>query len=217
MSANTASSSSSGGAGLDILEAAESGDSGTMKDIMALGDPAVLLATTPEGNTCLHIASMHGHQGFCEEVLAINGSLLTAVNEDGDTPLLTALRSGHAPLASYLLRWCRYLRLREAVLKQDKDGCNALHHAICGNHSKLALELIEAEPGLARAVNKNHESPMFMALLKKDCIQVFDKLVKNPRSYNKGGYGHNALHATVTRRGSNSGEAMRPCMFPILI
>jgi hypothetical protein len=77
MAGNTASSSSSSGAGImDIMEeAAKSSNSSVVKH-MALGDPAVLLTTTPEGNTCLHIASMHGHQGFCEDVLAINGSLL---------------------------------------------------------------------------------------------------------------------------------------------
>lgn len=194
---------------MDIFEAAESGDSGKMKDIMALGDPAVLLATTPEGNTCLHIASMRGHQGFCEDVLAINGSLLAAVNVDGETPLLTAVRKGHASLASYLLGWCRYLRLSEAVLKQDKDGCNALHHALLRSHRKLALELIEAEPELAKAVNKDSKSPMFIAI-KRGCVDVFDKLVtmKTRKPSWKGAYGHRALHATAKK--GNSGENMLP-------
>jgi hypothetical protein len=42
-----------------VLEAAVTGDSRLMKDL-ASQDPSVLLGITPQGNTCLHIASIHG-------------------------------------------------------------------------------------------------------------------------------------------------------------
>ncbi|KAJ1257079.1 hypothetical protein BS78_K221700 [Paspalum vaginatum] len=184
----------------DILEAARSGDSSAVRGMS--GDPAALLARTPdEGNTCLHIASIHGNQKFCDEVLAINLSLLSAVNGDGETPLLTAVRKSHESLASHLLRWCRFCRLRGAILKQDKHGCNALHHAIRGGHRKLALELIEAEPALSQAVNEDNESPMFLAVKSPGCEDVFEKLVKTSTSSYNGGHGHNALQrssATTT-------------------
>jgi hypothetical protein len=54
-----------------LLEAALSGDAAEMKQL-ALDDPGVLVITTPQGNTCLHIASIHGHEGFCKDVLALN-------------------------------------------------------------------------------------------------------------------------------------------------
>ena len=42
---------------------------------------------------CLHISCIHGHERFCKDVLTLNQSLplLTAINADGETPLLTAV------------------------------------------------------------------------------------------------------------------------------
>jgi ankyrin repeat protein len=72
---------------------------------MALQTPGVLLGTTPQGNACLHIACIHGHERFCRDVLALTNkqqspapaapALLGAVNADGETPLLAAVTSGH--------------------------------------------------------------------------------------------------------------------------
>jgi ankyrin repeat protein len=114
-----------------LLQAAISGDAAEMNHL-AVHEPGVLLGTTPQGNNCLHIASIHGHEGFCKDVLELPQSLtlLTATNEDGETPLLTAVTRGRESLASILLRFCRDQQLKETILKQDKRGCNVLHHAI---------------------------------------------------------------------------------------
>ncbi|OEL30118.1 hypothetical protein BAE44_0008870 [Dichanthelium oligosanthes] len=169
---------------------------------LASHDPSLLLGTTPQGNTCLHIASIHGHEGFCKDALALSPTLLAAVNSDGETPLLTAVTSGHVSLASVLLRYCRDQQLSEAILKQDKDGFNALHQAIRSGRRELALELIEAEPALSKAVNKYDESPMFLAVM-RNYADVFEKLLKDPDSAHGGANGYNALHAAV--RNGNSG------------
>ena len=58
---------------------------------------------------------------------------------------------------------------------QDKQGNNALHHAIRSGHGELALELIAAEPALSKAVNKYDESPMFIAVM-RNYMDVFEKL-----------------------------------------
>jgi ankyrin repeat protein len=188
-----------------LQEAAATGDSETMRQL-ATHDPDVLLGTTPLGNTCLHIASVHGHEGFCEAALALKPSLLAAVNSDGETALLTAVTSGRVSLACVLLRYCRDQRLSETILKQDKHGCNALHHAVRGGHRKLALDLIEAEPALCKAVNQYAESPMFIAVLRNDA-EVFEKLLGIPDSAHGGAHGWNALHAAV--KNGNSGETCR--------
>ena len=185
-----------------ILEAAMSGDARLMKH-MALHDPGVLLATTPQGNTCLHISSVRGHEALCKAVVALHPSLLGAVNADRETPLLAAVKSGNPSAASLLLGCYRGLGFREAILKQDRQGCNALHHAIRRGHRALALELIAAEPALSEAVNNIDESPMFMAVM-RDYEDVFEKLLEIPSSAHGGATGHNALHAAV--RNSNSGE-----------
>ncbi|RLM69862.1 hypothetical protein C2845_PM17G04690 [Panicum miliaceum] len=189
---------------------------------VASHDPIELLSVAPEGdhrlsqlnhvesgNTCLHISSTHGHQGFCMDTLALNRSLLSAVNADGETPLLTAVASGHTSLASFLLRRCRDLQLREAILKQDERGYNALHHAIRSGHRELALELIAAEPALSEAVNNKDESPMFMAV-KSNFEDVFKKLLEIPGSTHGGARGYNALHAAVRNDNSAQRETKAP-------
>ena len=184
-----------------LLDAATTGDAVTMKHL-ALHDPTVLLGTTPTGNNCLHISSTHGHQGFCMDALALNRSLLSVVNTDGETPLLTAVASGHTSLASVLLRWCRDLWLSEAILKQDNKGCNALHHAIRGGLEELSLELVAAEPALSKAVSQEKESPMFMAVMRNYAL-VVEKLLEIPDSAHGGACGWNALYAAV--RNNNPG------------
>ncbi|OEL15505.1 Ankyrin repeat-containing protein [Dichanthelium oligosanthes] len=193
-----ATTGSPGATGMDrvrLLEAARSGDGSSLKHL-ALRDPGILLATNPQGNTCLHIASIHGRKRFCTDAIALNPSLLAAVNTDGETPLLIAVTSGYVPLASVLLSCCREHHMNRAILKQDKNGCNALHHAIRSGHGKLALALIAAEPSLSQAVNSNNESPMFIAV-RRDLEDVFEELIKISDSAHGGTRGYNVLHAAV--------------------
>ncbi|XP_062202925.1 ankyrin repeat-containing protein NPR4-like [Phragmites australis] len=217
MATGTASASSSGWAGpmeKRLLKAAIVGDARSMRD-MAAQNPGILHGTTPQGNTCLHISSIHGHEGFCKEVLPLERQPLLAVaNSHGETPLLTAVTCGHASLASVLLGYCRAKGFSEAILRQDNNGCNALHHAIRSGHKDLALELAAKEPALSRAVNKYNESPMFIAVM-RDFTDIFEKLLEIPDSSHVGTYGHNALHAAV--RNGNAGIAKRivearPCL-----
>ncbi|KAJ1275137.1 hypothetical protein BS78_05G113500 [Paspalum vaginatum] len=190
-----------------LLEAAASGHAVEMKHL-ALHVPGILHGTTPQGSTCLHIASIHGHEAFCKDVLALSHSLplLSAVNADSETPLLTAVISGHSLLASFLLRCCSFQQLSETILKKDKHGCNALHHGIRNGHRELALELIEAEPALSHDVNQYKESPMFIAVM-RDYVDVFEKLLEIPGSAHGGARGYNALHAAL--RNGNSAIARR--------
>ncbi|XP_062197953.1 ankyrin repeat-containing protein At5g02620-like [Phragmites australis] len=188
-----------------LLEAATSGDTVSMRHI-ALHDPGVLLGETPQGNTCLHVSSISGHERFCRDVLALNPSLLSAVNAGGETPLITAVTSGHVSLASVFLRCCRERRLDEAIVRQDSNGFNVLHHAIRSGHKELVLELIAADPALSKAVNKYGESPMFIAVM-RDFTDVFEALLQIPDSAHSGISGFNALHAAV--RNGNSDIAKR--------
>uniref|UniRef100_A0A8R7U352 PGG domain-containing protein n=2 Tax=Triticum urartu TaxID=4572 RepID=A0A8R7U352_TRIUA len=179
-----------------LMKAATSGASTSMYAMAAL-DRSILLGTTPQGNTCLHISCIYGHEGFCKDVLELQESLIKAVNLDGETPLITAVRNGHVSLASFLLgRHCSVLGSRQPILQQDKYGFNALHHAIRNGHKDFALELIAAEPALSQA-GKHNESPMYFAVM-RNFTQVFKKLMQNPLSASLGGqHGRNYLHAAV--------------------
>ncbi|KAF7033723.1 hypothetical protein CFC21_044802 [Triticum aestivum] len=187
-----------------LLEAATSGDPRRVKELVSR-NPSIILGTTPQGNSCLHISSMHGHKEFCEDVLEIEESLLlnanfesflSKLNLQGETPLVTAVTHGHAFVASFLVGRCHRLGLRQVILQQDKTGCNALHHAIHSGHKELALELIAAEPALSRDVNKFKESPLFLAVMRDFC-DVVEKLVRITDSAHGGEFGLNALHGAV--------------------
>ncbi|KAM3354222.1 hypothetical protein ACQJBY_025089 [Aegilops geniculata] len=191
-----------------ILEAATDGDSSSMKEL-AKKNPSILLGTSPQGNNCLHISTIHGHKKFCMDVLELEPSLLSDVNCEQETPLIIAVTLGHASLASYLLECCRKEEeLRRIILQQDRYGFNALHHAIRNAHQKLALELIEAEPALSKAVTKYNESPMFMAVM-RNFTDVSEKLLAIADSSHVGKYGRHALHAAA-RNGNRdiAGEIM---------
>ncbi|KAJ1276884.1 hypothetical protein BS78_05G250600, partial [Paspalum vaginatum] len=175
-----------------LVDAAASGDAITMKALHE-HDPAVLHGTTPQWNTCLHISTIHGHVGFCRDALDLNPSLLSA------------WRPYHT-LASIFLSRCSDLHLREAILIRDKRGYNALHHAIHSGQRKLALELIEAEPALSRAVNQYKESPMFIAVM-RNYVDIFERLLEIPDSAHGGPTSYNALHAAV--RNGNSAIAKK--------
>ncbi|KAM0826053.1 hypothetical protein ACQ4PT_069140 [Festuca glaucescens] len=201
MAANTPTTNASGAghSQMDrrLLKAATSGDSRSLKE-MARQNPSILLGTTPQGNSCLHIASFHGYIGFCEDALHIVGDLYILANYEGQTPLLIAVTCGHVKLASILLS--RYMHLgqglREVILRQDRNGYNALHHAIRNGHTGLALELIAAEPALSQAVTNNNESPMFIAVM-KNYTDVLEKLLEIPDSAHVGHGGRHALHAAA--------------------
>ncbi|CAN6180346.1 unnamed protein product [Urochloa humidicola] len=191
------------------LDAAVSGRLDENMRNLYLDAPGLLLGTTPQGNTCLHIAAIHGHEVFCKEVQALNPSLLAAVNSEGETPLLAAAASGRVSVASVLLRFCRDQSLTWTILKQDKRGCNALHHAIRNGHEDLAKELIREEPALSHAVNQYSESPMYIAVM-RNYEEVFDKLLEIPDAAHGGAAGMNALHAAVRNGNSDiAGKIMK--------
>ncbi|KAJ3701264.1 hypothetical protein LUZ61_004969 [Rhynchospora tenuis] len=180
-----------------LLQAAMSGNTDKMQELVLNENSNILLGTTSQGSTCLHISSMLGQQEFSMAVLAQNQSLLSSVNSYGETPLIAAVTSGHVSLASTMLKKYQQLNLSdEMILKQDINGNSSLHHAIRNGHSDLAQELIEAEPGLSQGLNKYNESPMYMAAL-RGFNDVLDTLLKIPFSSHVGTFNENALHAAV--------------------
>lgn len=188
------------------MKAAIAGDAQTIGQV-ASNDPGLLYGRTTQGNSWVHIPSIHGHEDLCTEVLDQYREqllpFLSVVNNDQETPLITAVISGHDSLASRLLRYYRDRQLNAALRQQDKYRCNVLHHAIRSGYTSLALELIEAEPALSGDKNRFDESPMFMAVL-RGYTDVFQKLLEIEGSEDSGTHGYNALHAAVKH--GNTGE-----------
>ncbi|KAJ3701272.1 hypothetical protein LUZ61_004977 [Rhynchospora tenuis] len=178
-----------------LLDASVSGNSSKMKHLV-LHDPEVLLGTTSQGSTCLHMSSILGHHKFSMAVLALNESLLSKVNLYGETPLIVAMKSGHISLASTLLEIYNEKKLSEMILNSDINGDTALHHAIRHGHEDLALKLINSEPKLSQKVNNYNESPVYIAVM-RGFDEVFKQLWEIDHSSHKGPYGDNVLHAAV--------------------
>jgi ankyrin repeat protein len=187
-----------------LLQAAIKGRAQELEQLVQ-DKPEVLYQTTEAGNTCLHIAALCGHGDFCNKVLALRltqepslpSSLLSTANDDGETPLLVAVKSGRVSLALDLLeQHSRHELLDEHLLKRDRHGCNVLHHAIRNGYEGLALRLIGRQPALSESRNGRGESPMFIAVL-KGFRSVYMALLSNERSQYSGANGSNALHAAV--------------------
>ncbi|CAN6292412.1 unnamed protein product [Urochloa humidicola] len=78
---------------------------GCVVSLRKFGDPEVLInSKTPQGNTALHVAALHGHAKFAREVLKLTEELLVARNADGDTPLHLAARNGALKVAELIIR-----------------------------------------------------------------------------------------------------------------
>ncbi|KAJ4767880.1 Ankyrin repeat-containing protein [Rhynchospora pubera] len=193
-----ATSSSTEGASMDaqLFDAAISGSIAEMQHLVLREGPDILLGTTSEGNTCLHISSIFYHLGFSMAALVHNKPLLSIGNSYGETPLIVAVKSGHAVLAGKLIDECMMANLSEMIIHRDLNGDTALHHAIRHGHKVLALQLINTEPNLSRMVNIYNESPMYIAVM-RGFNDVFELLMEINDSSHNGAYGDNILHAAV--------------------
>ncbi|OEL14239.1 hypothetical protein BAE44_0024742 [Dichanthelium oligosanthes] len=203
-----------------LLDAAINGNYREMEHL-ARDDEAVLLGTTAQGNTCLHVASICGHTEFCTYAVRLKPSLLSVTNQDSETPLLTAVKSYHASsLAPVLIDMYLDSHLSEDLLRRDRHGCNVLHHAIRSGFRELALKLIVESPALSLAVNNHGESPMFMAVL-KGFQDVYEKLLYilpgTDDSVYAGAHGYNALHAAVKYDNADFAEKLVTTKEPFLV
>ncbi|KAL6863717.1 hypothetical protein ACP4OV_016620 [Aristida adscensionis] len=184
---------------VDLVKAAQND---TYKGMDQVGQVHIqrLLEITAERNTYLHIACICGNRRFCEAVMARDDTweLLSAINNDAETPLLTAVMSGHHQLAigSLLQRYTRP-ELNVALLQRDRNGDNVLHHAIRGCHADLAVMLIDMMPALSTYVNDYNESPMFLSVLRGFGVDFVTRLLRIDGSAHSGPSRHNALHAAV--------------------
>lgn len=122
-----------------------------------------------------------------------------------------AVASGHPSSSSFLFECCRDHQLRETILKQDRNVCNALHRAIRNGHWDLALNLIQLEATLSHAVNEQNESPMFIAV-SRGFTEIFVELLKIQSSADAGACGYNALHAAL-----KTGNSGKTCRLPITV
>ncbi|KAJ3699635.1 hypothetical protein LUZ61_003340 [Rhynchospora tenuis] len=196
-----------------LLKACTTSDLNLFKHLILRDPEDTLFSVTPQGNNCLHIAAMLGHQQFAEKVWATYPFLFSATNKDGETPLLAAIMAANAALAADMLSAAIQLLqpdleggepLNDMLLKFDERGDNALHHTLRNGFEDLAVQLLDIEPRLSEQANKIAESPMHMAA-RRGYSRVIKKLLQIPTSAFFGPGKYSALHAAV-----DSGHIGRP-------
>ncbi|KAJ3691414.1 hypothetical protein LUZ61_020578 [Rhynchospora tenuis] len=193
----------------DLLEACSKGDISFI-DQLNPSNQDILSSVTPLGNNCVHLAAMLGHESFAKEVWSKSPFLLSNTNKDGETPLIAALMAGNVTFASEILTAASTLLqpadntsdlergkpLNEMLLKVDKRGDNALHHAIRCGFEDFAVQLLTIEPTLSEQTNMVAESPMHMAA-RKGHFRVVERLLQIDKSADSGPGGYSALHGAV--------------------
>lgn len=117
------------------------------------------LATTHEGQTCLHEAAAR-HDTACATTLLQGWAveLLNAVNHDGRTPLHIAIDAGHEALAQEMMT--------QGALTNtyDTKGMTPLHIAAKAGKTALVHLLLENGATLDASEGKDGASPLLMAL-----------------------------------------------------
>ncbi|CAL4992075.1 unnamed protein product [Urochloa decumbens] len=165
-----------------LYKAATQGDVETLKRLLLdPEDPIALTSTTPQLNTALHLAALHGHAAFAGEVLEQNEELLVARNDDGNTPLHLAARSGKLEVAELLimraLAWPQ--DMKSPLIMVNKAGNNAVHEAVRHHKSAVAVALLDADPSRGHDHNERMESPLHIAA-REGLVQVVQKIVDFP-------------------------------------
>ncbi|KAF3338982.1 ankyrin repeat-containing protein [Carex littledalei] len=188
-----------------LLKACTKGDFSLCNHLI-LANPDILLSTTPHSNNCLHIAAMLGHEEFAKEVWSRAPSLFSGTNIDGETPLIAALMVANLSLASDIITAAsRYMQhddleegrpLNRMLLKVDRRGESALHHAMRNGFENLALQLLDIEPQLSEQVKNTGESAMYMAA-RRGYSRVVKRLLEIPFSAVSGPGDESALHGAT--------------------
>ncbi|CAL4935785.1 unnamed protein product [Urochloa decumbens] len=164
-----------------LYKAATQGKVASLQKLLDPEDPSsVLTSTTPQLNTALHLAALHGHAAFAGEVLEKNEELLVARNDDGDTPLHLAAKAGKLEAADLLIiraqAWPQ--DKKSPLVMTNKAGNTALHEAVRCRRAAVAVALLDADPSRGHDLNERMESPLHMAA-REGLVQVVQKIVDN--------------------------------------
>ncbi|KAF8391363.1 hypothetical protein HHK36_023667 [Tetracentron sinense] len=146
----------------------------------------------PNRNTVLHIAANNDNRSFVELIRFNCPDLIEKKNSKGETALHIAARAGHISVVQFLIDWARNFIgsiSREAgdngendlnflLRVPNRDGNTALHEAVLSRNPKDMVELlVSADPESMSIVNKNGESPLFLAV-DRDLLPTVVKMLE---------------------------------------
>ncbi|CAN1334507.1 Serine/threonine-protein phosphatase 6 regulatory ankyrin repeat subunit B [Linum perenne] len=144
---------------------------------------SILKTKNVKGNTCLHLAASIGDVDMCHCIASRDWTLITEVNNDGETPLFLASLNGKKG-AFFTLRSLAEGKLDDKYkLCRRFDGNTILHSAIYGEHYGLALEIIKYYPNLVNSVNETGSTPLHVLAMKPNSfasnfyLGLFDRII----------------------------------------
>ncbi|CAN6372704.1 unnamed protein product [Urochloa humidicola] len=150
----------------ELYKATMKGNVEMLRRLVDPEDPiCVLCSSTPQLNTALHLAALHGHAEFAGVVLGMYEELLLARNDEGDTPLHLAAKASKLEVMklfiSHALAWPD--DERNPLTMTNMAGNNPLHEAVQNGMVFMAVALLDADPRRGHDLNRRMESPLHMA------------------------------------------------------
>ncbi|TYJ40963.1 hypothetical protein E1A91_A04G178400v1 [Gossypium mustelinum] len=146
------------------------------------------------------------------QILTKCPSLLLQTNAKGQTPLHVAARNGHSAIVKLLIRSCAKARdgdleklgtdqvdaVTQMLRKIDQESNTALHEAAQYGDVEMVEELLKLEdPNSPYSVNKNQETPLYLAAMRGD-ERLLTVILNKWKSADHGGpHGRTTLHATT--------------------
>ena len=188
-----------------LYKIAKSGNADLLSQFSYTNHGQLLLTTTPNKNTALHIAARHGHSNFVARISDLCPFLLLEENSKGDTALHVAARNGDVLVADELIKCAQKNDLTEEMLRKRNRGLNtALHEAAWSRDHSFVELLIRVYPELVTLVNAAGASPLYLAAEEGalGCVlQLFQKSkgLDISQDYYSGPHGRTPLHAAVLR------------------
>ncbi|KAH0904816.1 hypothetical protein HID58_044319 [Brassica napus] len=128
---------------------------------------------------------------FDAEVAEIRASIVTEVNELGETALFTAADKGHLDVVKELLKYSS----RESIAKKNRSGYDPLHIAAIQGHHAIVEVLLDHDSTLSHTFGPSNATPLVSAAMRghtevvNQLLSKAGNLLEISRSNHK-----NALH-----------------------
>ncbi|QCD77030.1 hypothetical protein DEO72_LG1g652 [Vigna unguiculata] len=134
----------------------------------------VLHMQNSKGNTTLHLAAEVGNVDMCHNMAKRDSKLISARNNEGETPLFLAAVHGERE-AFFCLHHLKENHdddeEEDDSLVRKNNGNTILHCTISSEHFGLALQIIKLYPKLVNSVNRDGLSPLQVLAGKPNCFK----------------------------------------------
>ncbi|XP_035538757.1 ankyrin repeat-containing protein ITN1-like [Juglans regia] len=192
----------------ELYNAAAKGDMAVFQPKISTNDSSleepwdILKPITDEIDSILHVATKFQQEKFAEMLIDMNESLVDLKNKEEDTPLHIAARVGCSGITKLLIDHSTSSILEMVNMYKD----TALHDAVRYGHQSVVELLLSQKPGLAMMMNEAGESPLYLAVDRKN-YDIADYILQNAPEFPYGGRdGMNVLHVATIRMATNDGH-----------